>query len=65
MPQQNIKLRRYKFSQSNEIEMHRLFLGNKTAVNLYTAMKNIKCGGCSWAGALQNRQFESIQIWQV
>ena len=39
MPQQNIELRRYKFSQTNEIKMYRLFLCNKTAVKLYTAVK--------------------------
>lgn len=41
MPQQKYELRRYKFSQSNEIGMYRLFLCNKTAVKLSTAVKII------------------------
>ena len=41
MPQQKYELRRYIISQSNEIKMHRLFLCNETAVNLYTAVKII------------------------
>ena len=41
MPQQKYELRRYNFSQFNEIKMHRLFLCNQTAVNLYTAVKII------------------------
>lgn len=41
LPQQKYELRRYIISQSNEIKMHRLFLCNQTAVNLYTAVKII------------------------
>ncbi len=39
LPQQKYELRRYKLSQSNEIKMYRLFLCDKTAVKLYTAVK--------------------------
>ena len=41
MPQQKYELRRYKFSQLNEIKMYRLFLCGKTAVKLYTVVKII------------------------
>lgn len=42
MPQQKYELRRYNFSQTDEIKMYRLFLCDKTAVKLYTAVKIIK-----------------------
>ena len=45
MPQQKYELRRYIISQSNEIKIHRLFLCNQTAVNLYTAVKLYFNGG--------------------
>ena len=41
MLQQKYELRRYKFSQTDEIKMYRLFLCGKTAVKLYTAVKNM------------------------
>lgn len=41
MPQQKYELRRYKFSQTDEIKMYRLFLCDKTAVKFYTAVKII------------------------
>ena len=41
MPQQKYELRRYIFSQTNEIEMYCLFLCQKTAVNHKTVVKNM------------------------
>ena len=41
IPQQKYELRRYKFSQTDKFEMYRLFLCNKTAAKLYTAVKII------------------------